>query len=91
MATSSSRIACRAHAHVQGGSWLAPSHLAGYHVTADAKEERMQDDDPTLPPRLRYEPVDAPDPDAFSEAPTWPPAGERPLPPLRPDRSPCSG
>ena len=48
----------------------------------------MQDDDPTLPPRIRYEPLDAPDPDAFSEAPTWPPAGERPLPPHRPDRSP---
>ncbi len=48
----------------------------------------MQDDEPTLPPRIRYEPVDAPDPDAFSEAPTWPPAGERLLPPRRPDRSP---
>jgi hypothetical protein len=48
----------------------------------------MQNDDPTLPPRIRYEPAEAPDPDAFSEAPTWPPAGERPLPPRRPDRSP---
>jgi hypothetical protein len=48
----------------------------------------VQDDEPTLPPRIRYEPVAAPDPDAFSEAPTWPPVGERPLPPRRPDRSP---
>jgi len=53
----------------------------------------MQNDDPILPPRIRYEPVDATDrdavdPNAFAEAPTWPPAGERPLPPLRPDRSP---
>jgi hypothetical protein len=57
-------------------------------MTADGKEGRVQNDEPTLPPRIRYEPVDATDPNAFSEAPTWPPAGERPLPPLRPDRSP---
>ena len=56
----------------------------------------MQDDAPTLPPRIRYEPVDATDPDAvdpiaFSEAPTWPPAGERPYPPRRPARSSLLG
>jgi hypothetical protein len=55
---------------------------------ADGKVGHMQDDEPTLPPRIRYVPVDAPDPDAFSEAPTWPPADERPVPPLRPDGSP---
>ena len=48
----------------------------------------MQDDEPTLPPHIGYGPDNATDPNAFSEAPTWPPAGERPYPPRRPDRSP---
>jgi hypothetical protein len=53
----------------------------------DEKEGRVQDDEPTLPPRIGYGPVDVTDPNAFSEAPTWPPERERPLPPHRPDRS----
>ena len=48
----------------------------------------MQDEEPTLPPSIGYGPDDATDPNIFSEAPTWPPVGERPLPPRRPDRSP---
>jgi hypothetical protein len=55
---------------------------------ADGKEGCVQDDEPTQPPHIGYGPDDATDPNAFSETPTWPPVGERSLPPRRPDRSP---
>src|SRR5262249_62296127 len=67
---------------------VAHSLLAGYHVMADGKEGRVQNDEPTLPPRIGNGPDDTTDPNAFSEAPTWPPAGARPLPPRRSDHSP---
>jgi len=50
----------------------------------------VQDDEPTLPPHFGSVPADATDPNAFSEAPTWPPVGQRPYPPRRPDRSPLA-
>jgi hypothetical protein len=48
----------------------------------------MQNDEPTLPQGVGYEPDAATVPSAHSDAPTWPPAGARPPRPLGPDRSP---
>jgi hypothetical protein len=48
----------------------------------------MQNDEPTLPPQIGYPPDATTAPGAFGEAPTWPPAAERPPRRLVPDGSP---
>jgi hypothetical protein len=48
----------------------------------------MQNDEPTLPQHIGYDPDAATLPGAYSDAPTWPPAGVRAPRPLGPDRSP---
>ena len=47
----------------------------------------MQSNKPTLPHRIGFASDDAADPDIYPDAPTWPPAGERPLRPLGLDGS----
>ncbi len=48
----------------------------------------MQSDEPTLHHHSGYDPDATTDPGVFAEAPTWPPAGERSLRTLGPDRFP---
>ena len=47
----------------------------------------MQNNEPTPPQPIGYEPDAVTDPGTYSEAPTWPPAAERSPRPLAPERS----
>src|SRR5262249_40186177 len=75
---------------LQGGTGLAGPLLPASHgeqEMAGGKEGRMPRNNPTLPLRIGLAPDATTDPDIYPEAPSWPPAGERPLRPLEPDRS----